>query len=147
MPLSPFEHSWCLRVTDDLISWAICLPFINMVDPEHDGVPDYLDVIKKPMALSKVRDKLVANKYSNVDKWVNDVNLIWENARKYNGDQTLIACMAMEAKTWFQKKVNEMPHTQEEVLAKKISSIKRDLNCLIKNIPSSIPTKREKLQK
>lgn len=144
MPLTPFQYDWCLQLTDEMISWPLCLPFVNMVDPELDGAPDYFDVIKNPMALSIVKKKLEENKYKKISAWKDDVNLIWDNAIKYNGDETLFALMALEAKLWFNKKVDKIPKTQEDHLMRKICSLKKDLNSLMYFIPNYIPVKREK---
>ena len=129
--LSKFQQSKCIEITDKLINWPICSPFIENVDPERDNAPDYFDYIKEPMALAEVKNKLTQNLYDSVDSWKRDVNLIWQNARTYNGDDTLFAHMAMEASLWFNKKVKRFPATQEEEWTGKIQrTAKRLLDVL-----------------
>eukprot|EP00066_Takifugu_rubripes_P014421 XP_011603687.1 PREDICTED: ATPase family AAA domain-containing protein 2 isoform X2 [Takifugu rubripes] len=50
-------------------------------------VPDYAGVIKKPMDLSTVLCKIDLHQYNTVKEFLEDVDLIWQNALKYNPDQ------------------------------------------------------------
>lgn len=47
---------------------------------------DYYDVIKKPMDFSTIKSKLEANLYDSNEKFVEDVELVFENCQKYNGE-------------------------------------------------------------
>ena len=136
--ISEFQHSKCMDITNKLIAWPICGPFIQMVDPERDGCSDYFDVIKKPMALCEVKRKLTKNIYNSVDEWKKDVNLIWENAKKFNGDDTLFTYMAMEASLWFNSKMKEFPMTEEEYFARKIEKLSKQLVNVISHPPKKL---------
>ena len=136
--LSKFKQSKCLEITDKLISWPICLPFIEMVDPERDGAPDYFDYIKNPMALDEVKKKLNNNEYESVQAWEHDVNLIWENAKKYNGEDTLFTHMAMEAALWFKDKMKRFPSTQEEDWTAKIQRTTKKLLEVLSHPPAEL---------
>ena len=109
-----FQMQKCVQITQKMMKWSVCIPFVEMVDPERDGAPRYFDIIQEPMALRRVLEKLQANEYDTVKDWKNDVNLIWSNARTYNGEDTLITYMAMEASRWFDEKTKDFPTTQEE---------------------------------
>uniref|UniRef100_H3C6D3 ATPase family AAA domain-containing protein 2 n=1 Tax=Tetraodon nigroviridis TaxID=99883 RepID=H3C6D3_TETNG len=50
-------------------------------------VPDYADVIKKPMDLSTVLSKIDLHRYGTVKEFLQDVDLIWQNALEYNPDR------------------------------------------------------------
>ncbi|KAM7382544.1 hypothetical protein PAMP_002270 [Pampus punctatissimus] len=52
-----------------------------------DEVPDYAEVIKKPMDLSTVLTKIDLHKYGTVKEFLQDVDLIWQNALEYNPDR------------------------------------------------------------
>lgn len=60
------------------------IPFRQPVDPQALGIPDYFDIIKKPMDLSTIKRKLDTGQY--VDPWdyVDDVWLMFDNAWIYN---------------------------------------------------------------
>lgn len=59
--------------------------FTKPVDLEE--VPDYAEVIKKPMDLSTVLAKIDLHKYGTVKEYLQDVDLIWQNALEYNPDR------------------------------------------------------------
>lgn len=123
MSLSKFQREKCLKMIDKLISWPICSPFIEMVDPERDGAPDYFEYIKEPMSLNEVKSKLINKKYRDMKEFTHDVRLIWQNARTYNGEDTLFTHMAMEASIWFDKKIDHFPNTLEEEWVDKVQKI------------------------
>nr|XP_020452864.1 ATPase family AAA domain-containing protein 2 isoform X2 [Monopterus albus] len=52
-----------------------------------DEVPDYAEVIKKPMDLSTVLSKIDLHQYGTVKEFLEDVDLIWQNALEYNPDR------------------------------------------------------------
>ncbi|KJA22748.1 hypothetical protein HYPSUDRAFT_185810 [Hypholoma sublateritium FD-334 SS-4] len=53
-----------------------------------DEVPDYFDVIKKPMCWTIIDDKLDQNKYWNLQPFLDDIYLVVENALTYNKPET-----------------------------------------------------------
>ncbi|XP_059424310.1 ATPase family AAA domain-containing protein 2-like isoform X1 [Carassius carassius] len=59
--------------------------FTKPVDTEE--VPDYTTVIKQPMDLSTVLSKIDLHKYDTVGAYLQDVDLIWQNALEYNPDR------------------------------------------------------------
>ncbi|RXW25074.1 hypothetical protein EST38_g818 [Candolleomyces aberdarensis] len=67
-------------------------PFQDPVNLEE--VPDYLDVIKQPMDFKTMGKKLKANKYKNIEQFVDDAMLIFSNCRLYNPETTKYAKLA-----------------------------------------------------
>ncbi|KAG1473903.1 hypothetical protein G6F56_000679 [Rhizopus delemar] len=61
--------------------------FLDPVDPNF--VPDYLKVIKTPMAFTTMQTKLEDAVYTNVDDFRQDFNLIVSNAKLYNAVNTI----------------------------------------------------------
>uniref|UniRef100_A0A8C3AD16 ATPase family AAA domain-containing protein 2 n=1 Tax=Cyclopterus lumpus TaxID=8103 RepID=A0A8C3AD16_CYCLU len=59
--------------------------FTKPVDLEE--VPDYAVVIKKPMDLSTVLSNIDLHQYGTVKEFLQDVDLIWQNALEYNPDR------------------------------------------------------------
>lgn len=65
--------------------WA--WPFMNPVEVERLGLHDYYEVIKKPMDLGTIKNRMEAKDgtgYKNVREMDADVRLVFENAMKYN---------------------------------------------------------------
>lgn len=80
-------------------------PFLDPVDPVALCIPDYFDVIKEPMDLGTIRQKIEASSrkrpspegaseasegaadpklYNNLDDVSSDIRLVFSNAKKYN---------------------------------------------------------------
>ena len=59
-------------------------PFRMPVDPHTLGIPDYFDIIKKPMDLSTIKKKLDTGCYADPWEYVDDVWLMFDNAWTYN---------------------------------------------------------------
>ncbi|XP_044020506.1 histone acetyltransferase p300-like [Aphidius gifuensis] len=60
------------------------LPFRQPVDPQALGIPDYFDIVKKPMDLSTIKRKLDAGEYRTPLDYCHDVWLMFDNAWLYN---------------------------------------------------------------
>lgn len=59
-------------------------PFRQPVDPLTLGIPDYFDIVKKPMDLSLIKRKLDIGQYQDPWEYVDDVWLMLDNAWLYN---------------------------------------------------------------
>ncbi|KAJ8395293.1 hypothetical protein AAFF_G00034950 [Aldrovandia affinis] len=71
-------------VTDRLALDKRFKAFTKPVDIQE--VPDYSSVIKQPMDLSTVLTNVDLHKYATVKEFIQDVDLIWQNALEYNPD-------------------------------------------------------------
>lgn len=60
------------------------IPFRDPVDPHKLGIPDYFDIIKKPMDLQTIRRKIDTGMYKDPWEYVDDVWLMFDNAWLYN---------------------------------------------------------------
>ncbi|XP_065566300.1 CREB-binding protein-like [Artemia franciscana] len=60
------------------------LPFREPVDPQKLGIPDYFDVVKRPMDLSNIKRKLEAGQYKDPWEYVDDIWLMFDNTWRYN---------------------------------------------------------------
>lgn len=58
-------------------------PFKDPVDPAGDGVPDYLDKVKRPMDLGTIKAKMDRNEYADEDEFLADMRLIFDNCFTY----------------------------------------------------------------
>ena len=69
-------------------------PFLVPVKKEE--VPDYNDVVKKPMDLQTLTDNIDRNKYSTKEEFESDLRLIFSNAKEYNTKGTTYYKCAVE---------------------------------------------------
>jgi len=88
-------------------------PFSQPVDPVKLNLPDYHNVITKPMDLGTVKNKLEAGEYPSTDAVAEDIRTIWKNAMQYNPPNSDIYHMASELSDVFEKKYKHVPKVSE----------------------------------
>ncbi|KAG8936839.1 histone acetyltransferase [Tulasnella sp. 419] len=71
-------------------AWAFQHPVLK------EDVPDYYDVIKKPMDFSTMEMKLNNNLYPTFSDFIDDANLVFSNCRSYNPEHTIYAKNAVK---------------------------------------------------
>ena len=62
-------------------------------------------MVQNPVSLQCIRDKLREHKYPTRDIFLEDVDLIYTNARDYNGEQNTITIKAKELVEFIKEKV------------------------------------------
>lgn len=78
----PFNANSLSSLIDDIIKHKSAWPFIKPVSVSE--VPDYLDVIKKPMDFGKVKSKLNLGDYRTNDQVMKDIEIVFYNCDLYN---------------------------------------------------------------
>lgn len=58
--------------------------------PDKAAMPDYYAEIKQPMAYDQLKRKVKRKKYKTLEEFMADVNLIFDNAKSYNQDESQI---------------------------------------------------------
>jgi hypothetical protein len=84
--------------------------FRRPVDPVKLGIPDYFEVIKKPMDLSTIYKNLTSRrKYSTFGDCDKDIMLMFQNCLLYNDPHLDIYKMCLEVRAFYDdiKKKNE----------------------------------------
>jgi len=73
--------------------------FREPVDPSKDHVPNYFDVVKRPMDLKTIQAKMDRNEYKTADEFEKDVRQIFQNAYEYwqREDEVFKECERFEA--------------------------------------------------
>lgn len=125
----------CIKVTEKILSLPIALSFSRAVDPIQDGAPDYFDKIKKPMDLSLVLKKLHEDQYSGVDKWKEDMNLIWKNATTYNDINRPLHAVARELKDYFARRFENVMKSEVELWTMRVRRKHETLQKLLEAKP------------
>ncbi|ODA79740.1 hypothetical protein RJ55_05334 [Drechmeria coniospora] len=72
----------------------LILPFERL--PDKSLVPDYYQTITQPIALDNIKKKAKRKKYRTVDDVMADVELMFENAKLYNEDDSEVHQAAVE---------------------------------------------------
>ncbi|CAK6970761.1 bromodomain adjacent to zinc finger domain protein 2B-like isoform X3 [Scomber scombrus] len=81
-------------------------PFLTPVNLK--SVPGYKKVIKKPMDFSTIREKLVSSQYQNLETFIIDVNLVFDNCEKFNEDNSEIGRAGHTMRKFFEKRWTEL---------------------------------------
>ncbi|BFZ08168.1 hypothetical protein BsWGS_11204 [Bradybaena similaris] len=76
--------------------------------PSKKFYPDYYKEIKKPMSMKKIRYKIEMNMYETLMDLAHDLNLTFENAKKYNKDESQIHKYAVVLQRYMIEKLKEM---------------------------------------
>ncbi|XP_076471622.1 uncharacterized protein LOC143301304 [Babylonia areolata] len=76
-------------------------PFVESV--EEKIAPGYFDLIKMPMNLSEMEEKLKNGRYGNKEEFSNDMDLIVENCENYNGPDHDFCIMARNLREAFEQ--------------------------------------------
>ena len=96
--------------------------FNTPVDPVELGLPDYFQVIKRPMDLGTIKKRLENGCYSTIEGFQADVLLTFDNAMQYNPDGSVVHNMAKEMRTKFVSDYGKLiNHLQQEEEAKRLS--------------------------
>jgi len=91
----------CLEVLKVLQSHQHGWVFNTPVDPVELGLPDYFEVIKRPMDLGTIRKKLENGCYHSLEEFHGHVLLTFDNAMVYNPEGSVVFNMAKEMNAKF----------------------------------------------
>lgn len=130
------EYEFCKKAIKKLQDHP--LAYVFLVPVNTDITPGYLDVIKHPMDLGTIENKLATNKYHSAKEFVADVNLVWENAIQFNSDRkdnVIVLEMAKELRAkcrrMFEDKI--IPRNEVDEWTRKMQC----LNCKMKKLLSA----------
>jgi len=84
----------CLPLVQSLIDDPFGWVFNDAVDPISLGLPDYFEVVKTPMHLELVKQKLENAIYNELEACARDVRLVFQNAILYNGESSEVGTFA-----------------------------------------------------
>ncbi|ENN75313.1 hypothetical protein YQE_08090, partial [Dendroctonus ponderosae] len=97
----------CSEILKELFSKKHCTyawPFYKPVDAEMLGLHDYHDIIKHPMDLGTIKEKLDNREYHTAKEFTDDVRLIFLNCYKYNPADHDVVAMARKLQNIFDLK-------------------------------------------
>ena len=112
----------CLPIIRKLINDPCGWVFRDPVDPVELGLPDYFDVVKKPMHLALIEEKLDSGVYKDMDDFEKDVRLVFDNAILYNGEKSDVGEMANDMLKSFEREyavLQKAIKTEEQIQKRK----------------------------
>ncbi|XP_078262668.1 bromodomain adjacent to zinc finger domain protein 1A [Rhinoraja longicauda] len=100
------ELSLCEQLIVDLVRHEDSWPFLKLVNKAQ--VTDYYDIIKKPVALNIIREKLNRCEYNFASDFIDDVELMFTNCFEYNPRNTSEAKAGMKLQAFFHNQVEKL---------------------------------------
>lgn len=92
-----------LKILEILFNDPQAYEFLRPVDYITLRILDYPSIVTHPMDLGTIKDKLINNKYTTIYEVISDVELVWDNCRKYNVQSSEICKMACHCEKVFKK--------------------------------------------
>ncbi|KAM3864552.1 bromodomain-containing protein 4-like [Diretmus argenteus] len=108
---------YCAGLVRDMLSKkhvGYAWPFYKPVDVHALGLHDYHDIIKHPMDLSTIKNKLDSRQYRDAQEFAADVRLMFSNCYKYNPPDHDVVNMARKLQDVFEMRFAKMPDEPEE---------------------------------
>lgn len=118
----------CLEVLKVLQSHQHGWVFNSPVDPVELGLPDYFEVIKRPMDLGTIRKKLENGCYHTLEEFEGHAHLTFDNAMLYNPQGSVVYNMAEEMKAKF---AHDFENLMKQLNAEEDAKRKNGEACLL----------------
>ena len=109
LPITKSQHKFLLKGVQNLRRNKNAAAFTAPVDIVALKIPNYPDIVKKPMDLRTMEEKLKSGGYSAVDDYVADFNQIVENTVAFNGPEHPVTIAAHTLKESFDKQMSNLP--------------------------------------
>ncbi|KAM5306368.1 nucleosome-remodeling factor subunit BPTF isoform 7-T7 [Glossophaga mutica] len=101
-PLTEKDYEGLKRVLRSLQAHKMAWPFLEPVDP--NDAPDYYGVIKEPMDLATMEERIQRRYYEKLTEFVADMTKIFDNCRYYNpSDSPFYQCAEVLESFFVQK--------------------------------------------
>ncbi|XP_021069138.1 nucleosome-remodeling factor subunit BPTF isoform X9 [Mus pahari] len=102
-PLTEKDYEGLKRVLRSLQAHKMAWPFLEPVDP--NDAPDYYGVIKEPMDLATMEERIQKRYYEKLTEFVADMTKIFDNCRYYNPRDTPFYQCAEVLESFFVQKL------------------------------------------
>ncbi|KAF2228209.1 hypothetical protein BDZ85DRAFT_13177 [Elsinoe ampelina] len=96
------------------------IPFLRPVDYMALNIPNYPNIIKVPMDLGTMEQKLKTDQYSSLEAFVNDFELMVNNCFTFNGPAHAVSVQAQTLRAYFLKQMDGVPTGEAAVATQKV---------------------------
>lgn len=135
MPLSELKRKQILEILDNILSYRTSAFFDHPVDPVNDQLPNYLKIVKKPMDLGTIRNKIEQNEYDSISSFIADVELVWSNAILFNGRNSMIFNIVRYLQAKFKEQTEFLSDDTRKDWINQMNDLRNKLNNIISNPP------------
>ncbi|KAJ3192559.1 hypothetical protein HK101_006326 [Irineochytrium annulatum] len=109
--MPPEDYKACRKLIKKILAQPGVDWFKMPVDPVALNLPNYFDIVKKPMDLSTLKAKLKAGRYKTVDDFASKARLIFRNAMKYNLVHTQVHQDAVKLLDYVDREIRDLRQT------------------------------------
>ncbi len=105
----------CQNIYESMMKHKDIWPFKDPVSKED--VPNYYDIIKDPIDMRKIEEKIKGNQYKDREQFIKDIQRLFNNCRTYNQPDTLYykcACNLEEFVRPLLQGLREKKHAESE---------------------------------
>jgi len=126
----------CDALMKNLAKKSQAVHFLRPVDWKKMGLVDYPKLIKHPMDIGTVSERLGKNHYARLEDFANETRLIWKNAFIFNAPDSLYFKAAKSLSDAFEKAREKMEAEAEAVSALQVDTMER-CNILLADIQAN----------
>merc|ERR1712232_1401123 len=117
------EFMFCRQVLDALMTHSFGFVFNEPFDPVALQIPDYPLIITRPMDFGTIRKKLNSSEYRNPEEFIDDVNLVFDNACTYNLPGSDVFLMTETVRKLFKEKIKVLEKKEGSSLREEMRQI------------------------
>lgn len=114
-PMTDLQHKRLTEGLKNIKKNKSAIYFAKPVDPVALNIPNYPNIIKNPMDLSTIEQKLRDRVYNSVNEYVADFDLMTHNAVTFNGSAHVVSVAAINLAAHMKSQVRKIPKPGESV--------------------------------
>lgn len=122
----------CYDIIVHIMNMPQALPFNEPVNWKLLNLPDYPIIVKKPMDFGTIKERILLGKVKTIEQFGELTKLVFENAMKYNRDDSLIyqdaQFLQQEFESMFSNIYTKLVTTEYEEMSLEIPSKNQDFN-------------------
>ena len=112
----------CAQITQDLVAHPMSVLFRKPVTDES-----FLAEIQNPMDLETIKKKLKDGSYTHYKEWEADIELIFDNSIRFNGQETVIGGLALYMQQKARKMISKLKWFNHQNFEEYIRSVYREI--------------------
>ncbi|EAY04805.1 Bromodomain containing protein [Trichomonas vaginalis G3] len=125
------------QITKFFCDEPLSIMFLKPLEEDKKLTGEYKNRIKKPMDLTTIKKKINNNQYSGFQPWIEDMNLIWDNAVEFNSADSVIGGVAIYLKKKFNKRIMSINLSNLRNYEQQIINLTKDIQNILQNPPAS----------
>lgn len=127
-PMMNAQNKFLLERIRNTKKIKVSLAFKDPVDPVVLGIPNYPEIVTKPMDLSTMESKLKENRYTYIREFMADLDQMIENSELFNNKQHPVTQAGYNLRAYFLKGMGKMPRGGVEEPPKPVKAKKPTVN-------------------